>query len=671
MWSATQKKKKPKIKEKLCCDFVSNFELSLPHTIFIRKSAIWKIFRIIKFNEKVKGKETVPVSSWVWVFLSSLSFSRWRFRLFLIWRDSFFFFYFSFPPKQQRKSIKEALLSWKETSPFQWPLFSSLCHLAIPNFFSYFVEIGIPVATTYFTGHLGPQELAASLLGFLLFFLVSFFLLSFSYFFWKIGNVWCNAFGLSLVVGLVTGLDSIAPQAYGGQEKKLLGLYCQRACVVTLLACIPVTFVWLFANQGLQYIFRVEKELAELAGLWVLWRIPGLYPIAFIECTRKYLLAQSLAWPIPLTCLLTFISHVTISWLAVTHFGFVGASIGISVSEWLMLIFLFMILKIRDQFTSSFKMDECWPSIVWKDIFDRTGLIQFLRFGLPAAGSLFLDWGGFEVYGAIVAQLGEIPLAAHSILNVGTCVFLFMAPFSFSLAGVNLLGNELGLKRAKGAQSLVALCFFVVLVIGQLCAWISYTFRRQWGQFFSTDEEVVDLYVTIFPLLCLYLSVDGLKCWCNFVMRGLGRPSVSLLVNFFTQVLLGYVLAYLLGKVAGWGLFGVWVGMTTAWVGAVFCYLSIILVVDWDEEVGRASKEISIGKGEGEGEGELQDEVVELCELGGEGGGEDDDGCFEDSYDFGFGQRSIEDDQEKKEILQDIFGEDFWRVTLPEFFSSD
>src|SRR5437868_5787453 len=88
--------------------------------------------------------------------------------------------------------------------------------LAGPNAVAFAAELMLPTVGTVFLGRT-PREQGA----------------------FAMGTMFCNAFGIAVIVGLAMGLDSLAPHAFGGNQRSLVGLYCQRAICIGLLSCLP------------------------------------------------------------------------------------------------------------------------------------------------------------------------------------------------------------------------------------------------------------------------------------------------------------------------------------------------------------------------------------------------------------------------------------------------
>ena len=74
------------------------------------------------------------------------------------------------------------------------------------------------------------------------------------------------------------------------------------------------------------------------------------------------------------------------------------------------------------------------------------------------------------------------------------------------------------------------------------------------------------------------------------VMRGCGRPSLTVWSNVLSCVIVGYPLAFSLTFAAGGGLVGLWGAMSTAWFVATVVYVVFMFRMDWEKEAENAQK---------------------------------------------------------------------------------
>jgi len=62
-----------------------------------------------------------------------------------------------------------------------------------------------------------------------------------------------NLIGNAIVVGINFGCDTLLPQCYGGNRRKM-GVVLQRAVIIVLYACFPI---WILMLNAVSYIFIV------------------------------------------------------------------------------------------------------------------------------------------------------------------------------------------------------------------------------------------------------------------------------------------------------------------------------------------------------------------------------------------------------------------------------
>jgi len=64
------------------------------------------------------------------------------------------------------------------------------------------------------------------------------------------------------------------------------GLILQRALLICIAACVPISILWLCSN-GLLTAMGQEVEIAALASRYLIWCIPCLFLSICSECLRK------------------------------------------------------------------------------------------------------------------------------------------------------------------------------------------------------------------------------------------------------------------------------------------------------------------------------------------------------------------------------------------------
>ncbi|ETV97115.1 hypothetical protein H310_09924 [Aphanomyces invadans] len=102
-----------------------------------------------------------------------------------------------------------------------------------------------------------------------------------------------NLTGVSVVVGLLSALDTLCPQAVGAGKLHHLGMYFQSGLLVMSFACIPI-FILNWNVEAILLALNQEPEIAALAGEYNKYAILGLPGFILYELMQKGLQAQGI-----------------------------------------------------------------------------------------------------------------------------------------------------------------------------------------------------------------------------------------------------------------------------------------------------------------------------------------------------------------------------------------
>jgi len=184
-------------------------------------------------------------------------------------------------------------------------------------------------------------------------------------------------------MGMSSALDTFCGQAYGAQQYHMVGIYTQRAMLVTTIVSIPLSFIWAYLKPIL-IILRQDKTIAAEAQLFARYSIPSLSANGLLRCIIKFLQTQNIVFPMVLANGIICLIHVILCWALVIKFGLgiKGAAIAICISNWLNVILLVLYIK----FSSSLK--RTWVGLSMESLHD---IPQFLKLALPSTVMVWYD----------------------------------------------------------------------------------------------------------------------------------------------------------------------------------------------------------------------------------------------------------------------------------------
>jgi len=103
-----------------------------------------------------------------------------------------------------------------------------------------------------------------------------------------LGNMTLNMIGLSVLFGLGTTLDTLLSHASGNNNLKICGEYLHQARLVALIAFVILT-IGLSYSEAFFLLLNQDPRVATKSALYLKYRIPSLFFIAFFDIQKKLL----------------------------------------------------------------------------------------------------------------------------------------------------------------------------------------------------------------------------------------------------------------------------------------------------------------------------------------------------------------------------------------------
>jgi MATE family multidrug resistance protein len=201
-------------------------------------------------------------------------------------------------------------------------------------------------------------------------------------------------------------------------------------------------------------------------------------------------------------------------------------------------------------------------------------LRRLVALGAPAAGQLTLEVGVFAMASALAGRMLPASLAAHQIaLNLAG--FTYMVPLGVASAGAVRVGQAIGRRDAAGAARAgwTALLFGVVFMSVAAVAFVAIPGRLIGA--FTTDARVLEIGVALLAVAAVFQLFDGLQTVGTGVLRGLGETRLPMLWNLAGHWFIGLPIAYLLAFHFGFGVIGLWWGLSS---GLIICGVALLIV---------------------------------------------------------------------------------------------
>jgi MATE family multidrug resistance protein len=104
---------------------------------------------------------------------------------------------------------------------------------------------------------------------------------------------------------------------------------------------------------------------------------------------------------------------------------------------------------------------------------------------------------------------------------------------------------------------------------------------RQLISLFSKDADVLAVGSSLLFLAAIFQLFDGIQGVITGTLRGIGDTRTPMVVNLVAHWVLGLPTGYLLCFVIGWGVYGLWVGLSLGLI-----VTGTILLYVWTRKIG-------------------------------------------------------------------------------------
>lgn len=233
--------------------------------------------------------------------------------------------------------------------------------------------------------------------------------------------------------------------------------------------------------------------------------------------------------------------------------GLAGAAVATVVAQWIGAIaFLWLLFR---TYRKPFQIQWFWPAL--------HTLMPLLRVGRDLITRTAALVGTMTLATAIATRVGVTAVAAH---QVAAQLWLFMALVvdALAVAAQALVAKHLGAEDPKRARTVSNRLIGWGLLLGVGLGAAFGLLRPVLPGFFTDDAATIAAILTVFPIVALLQPLNG------FVFVGDGIYMGAERFPYLAKAMLlsagGAAIVLLLVLPMGWGLLGVWMGITTLMV---------------------------------------------------------------------------------------------------------
>lgn len=376
-----------------------------------------------------------------------------------------------------------------------------------------------------------------------------------------------NLVGMAVIFGILSALDTLAPQAYGMHNYREIGLLAIRSMWI-LMWTIPFIFILWWKAEDILLYFHQPAIASRYAAIWLRFYGLSIPAIIIFETMKRFYAAQEIVMPFVYISFICLVLHFLFLVLLIGTFGFTGAALAHVFTNWTSVILMYLYLGWWKQIHipgSFFTFEELIHPQSRNRIlneaisFDKIKI--FLKLGLPGIFSMS-EWWFWELTTFMIGRLGQNQLAAHAIAY-SVIPLCFMLSIGIGVGTTVRMGVLLANDDVKMAWKVaITSVLLTALGTGAIIALLM-IYRVEIILLFTNDHQVFEITNQIWPLVCVYIMQMGLMGVQTGVLKGLGLQFRLSVVFIFTLFILGIPVVFVS---LDYGFYFIWISLPLLYI---------------------------------------------------------------------------------------------------------
>lgn len=387
-------------------------------------------------------------------------------------------------------------------------------------------------------GRLGAVELAATSLGNSIFFIT-----------------------LSVGLGFSFAITPLIAESDGEGDKEKGRSIFQHGVILTAIIGL-VMFITLLFLKPILYHLDQPEEVVVLAIPYYEIVAFSMLPLMVFQGFKQFADGLSQTKYAMWATILTNVVNVVLNFTLIYGFWIfprlelVGAALGTLISRTVMVFFIYIVLMKKDKFAIYLKR------LKFEEL-KKERFLKIINLGFPTALQMLFEVGLFTASVLLAGTLGAFPQAANQIaLKLASTTF--MIAVGVGVAATIRVGNQKGLKNYVELRRIAFSNFLMIFIIMFAFAIGFIVFKDFLPLIFTENLEVIKIASSLLVIAGLFQLSDGLQAVILGALRGLQDVNVPSGLTFIAYWIIGFPISYYLGTKAGFGTFGIWIGLLVA-----------------------------------------------------------------------------------------------------------
>ena len=364
------------------------------------------------------------------------------------------------------------------------------------------------------------------------------------------------AFILLFCIGLSYGITPLISSS--NRKKNYVSSILYNGILVNLISAIILALFVISTKFLLSYLGQ-DKEVLLYTYSYLDIICISLIPLILFQTFKQFIEGLGFTTPSMYISIISNIINIILNAILIFGlFGFprleiIGAAYATLISRVVMffLIFFYCIYDIRfNKYILKTKFSININHI--KDIF---------RIGFASGLQYIFEVGAFSVATVMTGSIGATHLAAHQIA-------LNLASISYMVASGIGSASMISLSYYHGKRNIVDMrksgyaSFLLVLFLMLISALTFILLRDSLPKLYVDDISVINIASSLLIIAGLFQIPDGIQAVGLGILRGIRDIRKPTIVTFISYWIISIPLSYLLGIKYGYGIYGIWVGLS-------------------------------------------------------------------------------------------------------------
>lgn len=387
-------------------------------------------------------------------------------------------------------------------------------------------------------GRLGPIELAATSLGNSLIFIA-----------------------LSIGIGFSFAITPLIAESDGEKDiEKGRGIFQHGMILMTILG-VSLYVMLLFLKPLLNYLDQPEEVVVLAIPYYEIVAL-SMIPLMIFQGLKQFTDGLSLTKYAMYATIVTNVANMILNFALIygiwifPRLEIVGAALGTLLSRFVMISFMIFVMK------KSGKFDAYLVKLKFVEI-KKSFFRKIMKLGFPTALQMLFEVGLFTASILLAGTLGAFSQAANQIALKLTST-TFMIAVGIGVAAMVRVGNQKGLKNYKELRRIAFSNFLLILIIMFTFSIGFIALKDVLPYVFTDNLEVIEIASGLLIIAGFFQLSDGLQAVILGGLRGLQDVNVPSGLTFIAYWIIGFPVSYYLGTMAGFGTFGIWIGLLVA-----------------------------------------------------------------------------------------------------------